>query len=88
MNEPFEYVALVGTSFVEADDNLNDLMRTLRGMFDPNVGEDVVVWRGLKRVVAILHAGGGETIFERVESRSFYVDVARAIVANATKKPD
>jgi antitoxin (DNA-binding transcriptional repressor) of toxin-antitoxin stability system len=86
MNEPFKYVALVGSSFVEADDNLNDLLRAVRQLHDRETGEDVVIWRDGKRIAAVVHHDGSETIYEPMEgSRNFALDIARAIVKRADK---
>jgi hypothetical protein len=79
MNEPFVFVAVVGTSFVEADDNLSDLLRAVRGLHDTDTGEDVVIWHELKRIAAIVHHDGTETIFEPTKpARNFSAKYAKS----------
>ena len=49
--------------FVDADDNLDELVRVLAELVDANDGEDLVVWRG-QTVAAVIQSSGQVTRFE------------------------
>jgi hypothetical protein len=74
-----QYAAFVGLSFVEADDDLNELLRVVRELHDTHSDEDVVVWRDLHRIAAIIHHDGTETIFEPTKpARNFSAKYAKS----------
>lgn len=57
------YVALSGESYVEADDNLDALVRIVQELVSPADGLDVVVWRN-DAVAAVVLATGQTIILD------------------------
>ncbi len=63
LSEP-AYVALSADGeFIDADDSLDELVRVLAELADPNDQEDVVIWHG-HRVAAVIQCDGRVTRFD------------------------
>ena len=79
------FIALCGDEYVDADDDLDELLRVLAELVDPNEPEDVAVWCG-HRIAGIVRSDGTIHRFDFDTAHRFDFDTAPP-TPKPTQKP-